>query len=363
MTLAGTSAITELWAKVKQYVEDNPSVIGGRIEPTVISTALGDPVTDIITAASGISISYAGLVKWGNVLSLRLIYTYSSDISVPANGNITDILVGTLVEDFCPVILTAWQSYGDNAGIAMGYIGDTGNVYIGSFEGTGSARTIAAGTQIDTLATIVLNNTYTMSPGLPASGGNLTFDDIYPVGSIYMSMSSTNPSLLFGGTWDPIPGRFLVGAGDNEATGNQNLNLAALSVGGEKNHPLTEAETPVHAHTHSFTQPTVSGGSVSSGITGGSHHHQLRRQASNKTLAKGTWGYDEGYVESGGGTITNGSATTDTTHTHNLPSHSHSVSGGAVGARAYPSGTSASNTTAHNNLPPYLAVYIWKRVA
>lgn len=203
-----------------------------------------------------------------------------------------------------------------------------------------------------------------------------TIDTVYPIGSIYMSINSTDPGTLFGGEWDPIPGRFLVGAGDNEATGSEALNLTAGDLGGEKDHVLSASETAVKNHTHStnighghgFTKPTVSGGAVTDGITGGSHHHQLRRQASNKTLAKGTWGYDEGYVESGGGTITNGSATTDTTHKHNLPSHSHTVSGGSVGD--YSGSKTSGNPTsgevdgsAHNNLPPYLAVYIWKRVA
>ena len=32
---------------------------------------------------------------------------------------------------------------------------------------------------------------------------------IYPVGSVYMSTNSTDPSILFGGTWNKIEGRFL----------------------------------------------------------------------------------------------------------------------------------------------------------
>jgi hypothetical protein len=40
---------------------------------------------------------------------------------------------------------------------------------------------------------------------------------IYPVGSIYMSVSSTSPSTLFGGTWVRLQGRFLLGAGENGA--------------------------------------------------------------------------------------------------------------------------------------------------
>ena len=35
----------------------------------------------------------------------------------------------------------------------------------------------------------------------------------YPVGSIYMSVNSTNPGELFGGTWEQIQGRFLLEQG------------------------------------------------------------------------------------------------------------------------------------------------------
>lgn len=202
---------------------------------------------------------------------------------------------------------------------------------------------------------------------------------VYPVGSIYMSVNSTDPSELFGGTWEQLEDTFLLAAGETHEAGE---------TGGEEEHVLTSAETAHFAHTHSmsghthtttiththgFTQPTVSGGYSASAITGGSHTHQLRRQANNKNLAKGTWGWDEGYV-SGTSGITNGSATTSTTHTHNLPSHTHSVSGGKVsefsGSKTS-GGPSVANTGSidetngapHNNMPPYLAVYMWKRIA
>lgn len=44
-------------------------------------------------------------------------------------------------------------------------------------------------------------------------------DKIWPVGSIYLSTVSTNPSTFLGGTWAAIEGRFLVGAGTDFAAG------------------------------------------------------------------------------------------------------------------------------------------------
>lgn len=45
-------------------------------------------------------------------------------------------------------------------------------------------------------------------------------DKLYPVGSIYMSTKSTNPSSFIGGTWTAITERFLVGAGTNFPAGS-----------------------------------------------------------------------------------------------------------------------------------------------
>lgn len=79
---------------------------------------------------------------------------------------------------------------------------------------------------------------------------------IYPVGSIYMSISGTNPSVLFGGTWEQISGRFLIGAGSPEentetAFGELNNSGYAFDVGGmggQYKHVLTLEEMPNHRH-------------------------------------------------------------------------------------------------------------------
>lgn len=56
------------------------------------------------------------------------------------------------------------------------------------------------------------------------------FDKIYPVGSIYMSVNSTSPATLFGGTWEQMKDRFLVGAGND---------YAVNSTGGSTTHSHT----------------------------------------------------------------------------------------------------------------------------
>lgn len=48
----------------------------------------------------------------------------------------------------------------------------------------------------------------------------LTAQGAYPVGAIYLSMTEVNPAALFGGTWERIGGRFLLGADTTYAAGS-----------------------------------------------------------------------------------------------------------------------------------------------
>lgn len=83
-------------------------------------------------------------------------------------------------------------------------------------------------------------------------------DLVYPVGAIYMSMNSTNPSAIFGGTWEQIKGRYLLGAGAPSQNTNTNMgsltqqqltwNFTAGETLGEYTHTLTINELPSHNH-------------------------------------------------------------------------------------------------------------------
>lgn len=65
------------------------------------------------------------------------------------------------------------------------------------------------------------------------------FDLIYPIGSIYISIISTSPEILFGGQWEQIQDVFLLASGAYASLG---------SIGGNENHILTTNEMPPHTH-------------------------------------------------------------------------------------------------------------------
>ena len=67
-------------------------------------------------------------------------------------------------------------------------------------------------------------------------------DLIYPIGSLYWSSKSTNPSDLFGGTWVQIKDKFILAKGDSDTVN---------ATGGHKTKSISVANLP--SHNHSFT--------------------------------------------------------------------------------------------------------------
>lgn len=128
-------------------------------------------------------------------------------------------------------------------------------------------------------------------------------DAIYPVGAIYMSVNNVNPSELFGGTWVAWgAGRVPVGVGTGtDSNGTKQTFSSAESSNGEYTHKLTEAEMPKHSHQFSLI---TEAGPPGSGYT---------------------------WCRPGQGT------------------------------NYFTSEAGSSNS--HNNMPPYITCYMWKRTA
>lgn len=144
---------------------------------------------------------------------------------------------------------------------------------------------------------------------------------IYPVGSIYTSVNSTSPADLFGGTWDAMPaGRVLLAQGTSEWGGE----YKAGSTGGTEAETLTIKQIPSHNH-NATTNST------------GAHTHNI------------TVGYDVS-DGTGWGKYLPGSNNTLTTNSTGTHSHTVNISNSGGGE-------------SHNNMQPYIAVYIWMRTA
>lgn len=70
-------------------------------------------------------------------------------------------------------------------------------------------------------------------------------DFFYPIGSIYQTENSDfDPNTTFGGTWELIKGKSIIGVDENDA----DYNLPGIE-GGSKTHKLTVDELPPHNHT------------------------------------------------------------------------------------------------------------------
>lgn len=96
---------------------------------------------------------------------------------------------------------------------------------------------------------------------LVAAINEVIMNATHPIGSVYLSFDSTDPSKLFGGTWEGITG---VSSADEAPrflyVTNPDSEIKAGTKGGSDKVKLTTAELP--AHTHSIGQQN--GGTVSS---------------------------------------------------------------------------------------------------
>ena len=150
--------------------------------------------------------------------------------------------------------------------------GDSGEAFSTSTAGSSSNTTIAASTQYVTSAI----STATTGHDTKAN----TLLAVYPVGCVYTSISNTNPSSLFGGTWTSFgAGKVLVGldSGDGDFD-------AAEETGGAKTHTLSIAEMPSHSHSEEGTTAA----SETTGWYGGGQTGAIESGATTGTAGSGS---------------------------------------------------------------------------
>ena len=156
------------------------------------------------------------------------------------------------------------------------------------------------------------------------------FDLIYPVGSIYMSVNSTNPSTLFGGTWEEWgSGRVPLAFGNNGTTNYSTVE----ATGGFEKIALSVANLPAHTH-----------GSRS--LTGSFAFH----------------GAGAATVLAGGSGIT-APSTLRTSYRSGGSNIAGANSYDAINVNATHEHDSVGSGTTHDNMQPYIVCYMWKRTA
>lgn len=133
---------------------------------------------------------------------------------------------------------------------------------------------------------------------------NQLLEKVYPVGSIYISTNNVSPQVFLGGTWEPFAyGKTLVGVDGSETNPDADFSTS-LKTGGEKAHTLTIAETPSHDH-KLYLKSTQVQAVTSSGVWVAQYNGQEQDIYSLLT----------------------------------------------------------GGNEAHNNMPPYITVYMWRRIS
>ena len=141
-------------------------------------------------------------------------------------------------------------------------------------------------------------------------------DIFHPVGEYYSSSNPTNPAELFGGTWEEVRGRFLFAEDDAHPAG---------ATGGEEKHTLTTSEIPYH-------------------------NHNIGQEGNTSKI------------------LPTQIAVNDSSQSEYVTTLQGGASGWYKSSVAWDGRISTRNQTspygqAHNNMPPYLSVYIWHRIA
>lgn len=129
-----------------------------------------------------------------------------------------------------------------------------------------------------------------------------TINSIYPIGSVYISLTETNPGTYLKGTWEQFgQGRTLIGVGaGNDGTNTQEF--VVNTTGGEYKHKLVIDEIPSHTH---------------------KYYSSIIQEVTPSTNTSTYGNYNKDYK----------------------------IDSDSVGGDGY-----------HNNVQPYITVYFWKRM-
>lgn len=151
-------------------------------------------------------------------------------------------------------------------------------------------------------------------------------DLIYPVGAVYISVNDINPQTFIGGEWERIKDTFLLACGNTYANG---------STGGAATVALTTNEMPAHTH-------------GSKELTGTANFRDHNTSDNNLLL-------------NASGILSRSAVKWDGSHSATAAATKADYYYNRLSINATHEHTSVGNGAAHENMPPYLAVYMWKR--
>ena len=245
---------------------------------------------------------------YGTAENAKKVNNLTVETAVPANAKFTD---------------TTYESKAAASGGTAVSLVTTGEKYTWNNK----QNALVSGTNIKS----VNGNSLLGSGNITISGG-ASITDIYPIGSIYMSVNNTDPGTLFAGTtWEQIKDTFLLSAGSTYTAGD---------TGGSA------------THGHTFTGSAVTSGGSSAANTGSTtlstneipaHAHWEQGVYHTDGAGGGSWDYAMSQWKN------TGNAGGGQSHSHTM-AHTHSV-------------TASGSVGSGNNMPPYLVVYMWKRTA
>lgn len=182
-------------------------------------------------------------------------------------------------------------------------------------------------------------------------------DIVYPIGSLYISKNNTNPSTLFGGTWERVNGDYIL----NFISSGSGGTYEGTSNSSTEDHTLTSSESALPSHSHTYRRAATStNGHTLTTSEMPSHSHGLSKQVPFGVPYNNTSGVEVG---NGGGTYYgetyNPPWTVDSTGGDS--SHYHSIDYSTVDTGT--ASDSASSGHSHNLDLKTLNMYGWIRTA
>lgn len=302
----------------------------------VISTA-----NDVITTSADALTTTNDVITTGNnaTLTSNDVVTTNADV-VTTNADVVSTNTDVIATGNDVIYAEEWAKNAEDAPVSVLAGGDGATTFSAlhwAAKALGFVKDFISGTDTPASFTGQALKILRVNAGETAvefaASTHLTWQDIYPIGAVFISVVSTSPATLFGGTWSVIAtGRTLIGIDSGDVDFD-----AVEEIGGAKTHTLITSEIPSHTHTanHNHTASSNSTGSHTHVVNGGSGSTQLTDNTGGASVLQ----------------INSGNSGSGGSHSHTITVDTNNFSTGGAGSGS-----------AHTIVQPYFVTYMWKRV-